>query len=332
MLLSIIIPLFNNATSIKECLRSIADNNTLDDVEIIVVDDGSADDSHQVAHQCAKELQLPNFHIEKQPHQGVSTARNQGIKLAKGQYIWFIDADDTISSSAISNLLQTIHSLPETTDLFKMGTLTPPRAKHPNNSHLPQPGQTHSVALPDIVFPQSGCLDHTTYLFDRNFLLKNNIRYPEGTNILEDSLLMLNALGKAQHIETNPTFHFYQLHPRQTSTTRGRWSKAQCEKYIVDIQHFFNEMEKWLLQQLSHDSATAFWSRYVEVYLRVLSVKCAPWHIVRQFRHSVFKSHTLPYHPKGFLGKILKNSFLHYSFSSFCIITRPIAKLTQRIF
>ena len=86
---SVVIPVYNKAPYIARTLTSVLAQN-FDDYEIIVVDDGSTDDSMQKLRQ----VQSPKIRIIRQENQGVAVARNTGILAAQGEYIAFLDADD----------------------------------------------------------------------------------------------------------------------------------------------------------------------------------------------------------------------------------------------
>ncbi|TCT17884.1 glycosyl transferase family 2 [Bibersteinia trehalosi] len=90
--ISFIIPVYNAEPFLTSCLNSILATDV--DKEIIIIDDGSSDNSLEIAEAYAK--LHAEIRIIQQAHQGVSSARNQGIKQAKGRYIQFVDADDRI--------------------------------------------------------------------------------------------------------------------------------------------------------------------------------------------------------------------------------------------
>ena len=102
-LVSIIVPIYNSESLLSACLDSIL-GQSYQNLEIILVDDGSTDHSSQVIKKYAKKDSRIKTITQK--NQGQSTARNQGLKLAKGDYISFIDSDDTIDHSFIEKLLQ----------------------------------------------------------------------------------------------------------------------------------------------------------------------------------------------------------------------------------
>lgn len=97
---SVIIPVFNTEVYVEEAVRSIM-NQTLRDIEIIIVDDGSTDNSLSVI----KKLALEDDRIQyfSQINQGQSVARNVGIEKAKGEYIYFMDSDDILEEEAFAS-------------------------------------------------------------------------------------------------------------------------------------------------------------------------------------------------------------------------------------
>lgn len=100
-MISVIIPAYNVEEYIKECLDSIL-NQTYNDLEIIIVDDGSTDNTPKILDEYARKN--PQIQILRQQNSGQSCARNRGIREAKGEYIVFVDSDDWISSN---NILET---------------------------------------------------------------------------------------------------------------------------------------------------------------------------------------------------------------------------------
>lgn len=95
-LVSIIIPLYNAEKHITEAIQSVL-NQTWQHKEIIIVDDGSTDQSYQIA----KSYEAENIIVLKQENKGASAARNAGLARANGKYIQFLDADDLISTNKI---------------------------------------------------------------------------------------------------------------------------------------------------------------------------------------------------------------------------------------
>lgn len=92
--ISVIIPMYNSKKYIERCINSIR-NQTLKELEIIVVDDESTDGSHELCQALAAKDE--RVHLIRQQNAGPGLARNRGLKEAKGEYIAFVDSDDTIA-------------------------------------------------------------------------------------------------------------------------------------------------------------------------------------------------------------------------------------------
>ena len=107
MFLSIIIPIYNVEKYVRGTLDSIY-NQKFDEqeFEVICVNDGTLDNSMQIVNEFA--LNHPNLHIINQENQGLSCARNAGLRIAKGDYVWFVDSDDKIASDAFDVICECI--------------------------------------------------------------------------------------------------------------------------------------------------------------------------------------------------------------------------------
>lgn len=99
MLISVILPVYNVEKFLRKCLDSIV-NQTYKDLQIILVNDGSEDESGKVCDEYAG--RDDRIHVIHQKNQGLSKARNVGLSLAKGEYITFIDSDDYIELDTYS--------------------------------------------------------------------------------------------------------------------------------------------------------------------------------------------------------------------------------------
>ena len=104
-LVSVIIPVYNCAEYIGECIDSVAEQ-TYDNIEIIVVNDGSKDGSENIIKD--KRKRYRNILYYKQRNEGVSAARNLGIKKARGEYITFVDGDDLVGKYLVECLVNQI--------------------------------------------------------------------------------------------------------------------------------------------------------------------------------------------------------------------------------
>ena len=101
--MSVIVPMYNVETYIRDCIDSIA-AQTLADIEIILVDDGSPDESGRIADDYAS--QDPRIRVYHKENGGVGAARNDGLKLASGEYVLFCDGDDFMEPYACETLYE----------------------------------------------------------------------------------------------------------------------------------------------------------------------------------------------------------------------------------
>ena len=100
-MISVIIPVYNVECYLDECIQSVVDQ-TYSDWECIIVDDGSTDESGDICDEWVKKDK--RIRVVHQENRGVSRARNRGIEEAKGEYIVFVDSDDTIGVEHLCQL------------------------------------------------------------------------------------------------------------------------------------------------------------------------------------------------------------------------------------
>ena len=102
---SVVVPIFNIFPYLEDCINSILEQ-TYDNIEIVLVDDGSTDDSGRLCEEYSEKYE--NIIVVHQVNAGLGMARNTGIRNAKGDYICFVDGDDYISKDHVSNLMSRI--------------------------------------------------------------------------------------------------------------------------------------------------------------------------------------------------------------------------------
>ncbi|WP_347862242.1 glycosyltransferase [Salimicrobium sp. PL1-032A] len=98
---SIIVPVYNTYDYLAQCLDSLV-NQTFKDIEILLINDGSTDSSKEICLEYEKNYSFISYY--EQPNQGQGTARNNGLKKAKGKYVYFMDSDDLIDPFCIQIL------------------------------------------------------------------------------------------------------------------------------------------------------------------------------------------------------------------------------------
>ena len=218
-LISVIIPGWNVERYWPQCLN-IMSAQTYKNLEIICVDDGSADNSIKVL----KDFQKKDRRIKIIPikHGGLSMARNTGIKAAKGEYIHFMDSDDGINLDFYEKMVA--GALDSGADIAAAGVIT--------NNHSQTVSFPFRAALTDLSekVKWTKCLKYGhvwRYLFRRDFLLKNKLFFVEGRYI-EDLAFILPAVKAANFIATVPGAYYYYVKNRPGSILTMRhwkWKK-----------------------------------------------------------------------------------------------------------
>lgn len=106
---SIVIPVYNMASSIDATLSSLA-AQTDDDFEVVVIDDGSTDETRQTIKAFTLSQPLARLKVVSAPNRGVSVARNAGAKISTGEYVMFLDGDDVVAPQLVGRLRQHVES------------------------------------------------------------------------------------------------------------------------------------------------------------------------------------------------------------------------------
>lgn len=194
--ISFIIPVYNSGKFLRRCIESIS-NQGLDghSYEILVVNDGSTDESAQICDEVA--LDNPNVVVFHKKNGGVSSARNEGLKLAKGAYVAFVDSDDWLEKETFLPFLS--NAIKEDLDVSfsNMKVYTDHKHWHIDFQEMPT-GCIFGGGV--LVLKDYKVGSVCTSLFKRKFLEKYAIEFPLGIAYGEDSLFMIHALVFAQRV------------------------------------------------------------------------------------------------------------------------------------
>lgn len=199
MKISFIIPVYNVAKYLHQCVRSILEQN-YHDIEVILVDDGSKDESPAICDAFAE--QDKRVKVIHKENGGLSDARNAGLKAATGEYVVFIDGDDFwLSKDDLSGLMAVAEKQPEA-DFIGYNC----KYFYPDtNAYFPwvfycdklYKPVDKNMAMIELVksgtFPMSACLK----LMKREFLIKNDLFFVKG-QIAEDIPWFINVLDKCE--------------------------------------------------------------------------------------------------------------------------------------
>ncbi len=202
--LSIILPVYNVAAYLEKCVQScFTQDISTEKYEVIIVNDGSTDESLALAEKLR--LAHPQLKIINQENKGLSGARNTGLKLAKGDYVWFVDSDDWIETNCLQNIIDQLVDRP---DMLWQGHSVW-QAEKKVKDYIPKP-TSHSITGEELF---SKHLDNLFYIwkfiYQRAFLESNKLLFYEGI-LYEDLEFTPRALAFANTCITLPkaTYHY----------------------------------------------------------------------------------------------------------------------------
>lgn len=237
---SIIIPIYNVETYIKDCLTSLT-NQTLREIEFICINDGSTDNSLAILEKFAENDK--RFVIINQENKGQGAARNTGIELAKGEYIGFVDSDDWVDSDYFKKLYDTAKKY--SSDIAVASVL-----KHKKKY------RKYNVFYKKIKFSDKLqdriklCYDNKKNFFNcwnklckASVIKNNNIKFPEGM-IFEDVLFAIKILFYANRVVTVPNIKYHYIqNPNSTINSKDNKEKQKIdhEKAYKDLIEFAYE-------------------------------------------------------------------------------------------
>lgn len=217
--LSIIVPVYNGERYLEECLNSLLDQDLPEHTyEIVCVNDGSKDGSaeilsrYQTCHQ--------NLRVLFQQNSGVAAARNAGLDAARGEFIWFVDADDFIRKDCLQGLWDLAHS--GDFDRIVLGGYEFVDALSPEERE-----QADRGALPCNTSYQSSVIWRN--LLRREFLMEKRLcfRYPELTNGEDGVFLYEVDLQNPRTVETPQVLYFYRTHAGSAETAASLESQQK---------------------------------------------------------------------------------------------------------
>lgn len=213
-MISVVVPIYNAQNSLKKCVESIL-NQSYGNLEIILVNDGSSDNSLKICKELSRFDQ--RIRIINQNNLGVSVARNRGIKEASGKFIQFVDSDDYIDENMCGNMLDCIISNEADLVVCGFNSVTPWR-NHKVNFKKKQYNYVHELEkdfeyLFENAFFHSMCnkLYKKAYIFE---LLE------EGLSIGEDLQFNLNYLKNVNKIVTLDNCYYNYIHNYTSSLSK----------------------------------------------------------------------------------------------------------------
>jgi glycosyltransferase involved in cell wall biosynthesis len=286
MKISVIVPVYNAAPYLRQCLESIL-AQTVGDIEVLTIDDGSTDGSAAICDEyAAMDSRVRATHVA---NAGVSAARNLGIDLARGEYVSFVDADDTLHPSAMSTLLALMSDdVDITVGGIVYGTVW--RPDDTANTHTVSGLEATIRTLRQRGYDNAPCAKlYRRTLFDNGPRFAVGIRY-------EDLDFFRLIYPRARNIAyTSRSVYFYREHP---ASFINRWSPARLDTLTVTA-----EIERWAASQGCPRLLAAARDRRFSANFNILvllakhrdtphrdSLLDETWHVICQRRREVMTS------------------------------------------
>lgn len=304
---SVIIPVHNTGLYLRDCLSS-AINQSLKDIEIIIVNDGSTDNSEKIIEEFS--LRDNRIIVITQKQQGVSVARNNGLDIANGEYIYFFDSDDICSENFLEEHYYTAKK---------------------NNS--------------DIVLTDKRVIECMSYDelpafatfggFIKAEILKKHpdIRFPEGIQPCEDGIFSHMLLTVTRNISRSfNSWYYYRQHGTQNSHKTAKCFyklKNVIPKWLKILKEFYDKHDLWdtnamhLTRFLQHEP---FYSRFYYIPKIHIKTRYELYIIIKNFYNNNLKDRitkeefdTLGYHFKRMLNS---KNFIEYEIKD-AILSNP---------
>lgn len=249
-IVSVIVPIYNSKKYLKECIQSILDQS-LSDIEIILIDDGSSDGSSAICDSFAeRDSRIKVIH---KTNAGVSAARNTGLEIAAGDYVCFMDSDDWIESNMYESLVQTARNNQAEVvlcDCIKEYSRSSEIYSHPirdgfyNRNQIETEYFNHLLIMENVEYPAT--ISNWLLLIDRSLI--SDIRYKAGIRYSEDLLFGSQLLYQANsffYMKGYTPYH-YRIHSSSASHT---WNSSKW----LDYENLIQQLDLIFLPDSNHD-------------------------------------------------------------------------------
>ena len=240
--ISIIVPVYNTSKYLEKCLYSLM-NQTIKNIEIIVVNDGSTDNSLEIINKIAKEDERIKVYNKK--NGGVSSARNYGIEKSTGKYIGFVDSDDYVREDMYEILKKNLEDNSVDMSICRW-YLVENEIKRECNFKTENIVLNSEDAINVLLSHSSFDNFVVTKLYKRE--LFDNIRFDEG-KLLEDLLIMYKLINKSKLISlcSEPLYYYVQRNNSSTNNLNKELDEKCFDAFVVrknDLQKMYPKLNK----------------------------------------------------------------------------------------
>ncbi len=261
-LVSVIIPIFNKERFLEETIKSVL-NQSFKNFELILIDDGSVDDSAKIAMYYRKADSRVKFH--KQTNSGVSKTRNKGIELAVGKYISFLDADDKWNLNFLERMTNKINDL----DACYCGHSFISNGINVKVKQKYCRGEMFLPYINNVCTPNTNC-----WLLRKSYIIRNNISFSEGVDWGEDMIFFSKVLLHSSRVEAVKQ-NLTEYHLRK----EGSLSENGLDK--------INQHKKWMNILLEYIYTTKISDKRKKIYTNAIKSYRFPAGIVYRLLNNI---------------------------------------------
>lgn len=245
--ISIILPIYKVEPFLPRCLDSLyRQDMSEDEYEVIAVIDGSPDRCEQIVRDYTR--MHSNLKVLVQKNQGLSSSRNNGLQVAKGEYVWFVDSDDFIEENCLKTLCD--KCINDNLDMMPFGIRFYHEEREPKFDDGQLKRSSNVVAGIDYLMEGYCYRQAWTVVFRRAFLLANNLRFADGY-VHEDEEFMPRAYYLAKRVAycPHPVYYYLIQQGHSISTTKGL-NRAKGLIHAADSLYTFIN-----IHEVNHNSA-----------------------------------------------------------------------------
>lgn len=262
-LVSIIIPIYNVEKYIGDCLKSIL-AQTYTNIEIICIDDGSTDKSYNVVKSELKNSSV-KYVIKKCDNQGVSVARNLGIRLATGKYVCFVDSDDMIDGNYILHMVNALEEHPDCECAICEKRNISDEEKKTFLSYYKEQISEEKIyvkesgeVLKEMLYHQisAGIWD---LMIKKDFILRNELYFEEGFAYSEDLQLVWKIVACAKNIIiVDEKLYLYR---QRNSSAMSKFDDRRLDGMILfqRLEQYFYDNRKDFFDEFTR-FGVAYWT------------------------------------------------------------------------
>lgn len=242
-IVSVVVPVYNVSDYIGGCIRSLCAQD-MGDYEIVLVDDGSTDQSTAVAEAILVESGR-DYRIIRQDNRGVSAARNVGIASARGEFITCVDSDDTVEPGFLSALYGGLVSLGCDASATSFRVVRPETRSWRGAGRGPtRPVLYHRDRLAEDFMSRRIVLISPAVMIRKSFLLNHDVWYHEGMRFSEDVHFLWRLVAQTNHWAYDQAqLYNYVFHAKSTMSSATLDQILTCLKGVDSLKRAFGDRD-----------------------------------------------------------------------------------------